>query len=100
MYNENFSINVNWMIQLRGWSKTELHKRASVSLAFVSDITSGKGNPSVDVMEKISGALCVPLPLLLLPNRDLRYIVELLEALQKGHGIAGSKDAQGGPPTE
>lgn len=99
MYNENFSINVNWMIQLRGWSKTELHKRAAVSLAFVSDITSGKGNPSVDVMEKISSALCVPLPLLLLRNEDLRYIVELLEALQKGHGSAGIQEQKDETPS-
>lgn len=100
MYNQNFSVNVNWMLQVRGWSKSELHKRAAVSLAFVSDITTGKGNPSVDVMEKISGALGVPLPLLLLPNQDLRYIVELLEALQKGHGSAGSKDGDGGSQSE
>jgi transcriptional regulator with XRE-family HTH domain len=100
MYNENFSINVNWMLQVRGWSKSELHKRAAVSLAFVSDITTGKGNPSVDVMEKISGALGVPLPLLLLPNADLRYIVELLEALQKGHGRAGRNENPGGDSTD
>lgn len=100
MYNQNFSVNVNWMLQVRGWSKSELHKRAAVSLAFVSDITTGKGNPSVDVMEKISGALGVPLPLLLLPNEHLRYIVDLLEALQKGHGSAGSNESLGGKPTE
>jgi transcriptional regulator with XRE-family HTH domain len=93
MYNQNFSKNVNWMLHVRDWSKSELHKRAGVSLAFVSDITTGKGNPSVDVMERISGALCVPLPLLLLPHKDLRYIVELLEALQKGSsGAGGEKD--------
>ncbi|WP_081608051.1 helix-turn-helix domain-containing protein [Metapseudomonas furukawaii] len=100
MYNQNFSENVNWLLGARDWSKTELHKRASVSLAFVSDITAGKGNPSVDVMEKISGALGVPLPLLLLPNADLRYIVELLEALQKGHGVAGKISDTGRKPPE
>lgn len=100
MYNQNFTENVNWLLAARQWSKTELHKRAAVSLAFVSDITAGKGNPSVEVMEKICGALDVPLPLLLLPNKDLRYIVELYEALRKGHGSAGIENTLGKEPPE
>lgn len=91
MYNEHFTENVLWLLDVRKLSRTDLHNLSGVSLATVSDITQGKGNPSMRIQEAIAKALDVALPLLLLPNRDLRYIVELLEALRKEQG-SGSSD--------
>lgn len=62
----------------RGINKTELSKISGVSTSFLSDLTNGKGNPSLATMEKISVAFDVPLPLLL-ESTDLDK--DALEAL-------------------
>lgn len=46
-------------------TKKELSDRSSVSISFLSDLTTGKANPSLKVMEDIAAALEAPLPLLL-----------------------------------
>jgi transcriptional regulator with XRE-family HTH domain len=57
-------------------SKLELANRAGLSVSFVSDITTGKANPSLKVMASLAKALQVPLPLLLLePSGDIWSLV-------------------------
>jgi transcriptional regulator with XRE-family HTH domain len=48
-----------------GLSKTELAERADISLSFVSDLTNGKANPSINTMEALASALDVPVPAML-----------------------------------
>ena len=46
-------------------TKQELSQKAGVSISFLSDLTNGKANPSLRVMESIANALDVALPVLL-----------------------------------
>lgn len=56
---------------------------SGVSMSFLSDVTTGKGNPSLQVMEKIAIAFDVPLSLLL-ESTDLDK--DALDALADGKG--------------
>ncbi|MBU0801499.1 MAG: transcriptional regulator [Alphaproteobacteria bacterium] len=60
-----FFTNVLRLLDERNMTKSELSKVSGVSMSFLSDVTTGKGNPSLEVMEKIAVALGVPLSLLL-----------------------------------
>lgn len=46
-------------------TKNDLSERSGVSISFLSDLTTGKANPSLKVMEAIASALETSLPLLL-----------------------------------
>ena len=46
-------------------TKTELAERADISVSFLSDLTNGKANPSLKIMEAIAEALHAALPALL-----------------------------------
>lgn len=46
-------------------TKQQLADKAGVSISYLSDLTNGKGNPSLELMEHIADALDTPLPLLL-----------------------------------
>jgi transcriptional regulator with XRE-family HTH domain len=46
-------------------TKNELAERSKVSPSFLSDLTTGSGNPSLKTMEAIASALGTPLPMLL-----------------------------------
>lgn len=65
MYDRIFFTNVLRIMEERGIQKNELHELSGVSASFLSDLTNGKGNPSLKIMEQISRALSVPLPLML-----------------------------------
>ncbi|MGK5079148.1 transcriptional regulator [Janthinobacterium sp. HLX7-2] len=65
MYNQIFFTNVLRLIDELGVSKNELSDRAGMSVSFLSDLTNGKANPSLKIMELIAKALDVPLPALL-----------------------------------
>ena len=56
-------------------TKNDLADKSHVSISFLSDLTTGKANPSLKVMESIANALEIPLPLLLestdLSKKDL-----------------------------
>lgn len=65
MYNYIFFTNVLRILDELHMTKQELSERSGVSISFLSDLTTGKGNPSLKVMEAIAKALDVPLPLLL-----------------------------------
>ena len=59
-------------------TKNELSEKADISISFLSDLTHGKANPSLKVMEAIADALDAPLSLLL-ESTDLDS--DALEAL-------------------
>ncbi len=81
MYNQIFFTNVLNLIDQRGLSKNEFAARASMSVSFLSDLTTGKANPSLRIMESIASALEVALPALL-DTTDLDR--ETLDALSGG----------------
>lgn len=65
MYNQIFFTNVLRLIDILGMTKNELADHAGISISFLSDLTNGKANPSLKIMEAISTALQAPLPALL-----------------------------------
>jgi transcriptional regulator with XRE-family HTH domain len=65
VYNQIFFTNILRLLDERGWTKHQLSAEADVSISFVSDMTNGKANPSLETMEKIAQALETPLPMLL-----------------------------------
>ena len=65
MYNQIFFTNILRILDERGMAKNELSEKAGVSVSFLSDLTNGKANPSLKVMESIAEALETPLPMLL-----------------------------------
>ncbi|EWS66552.1 conjugal transfer protein TrbA [Hydrogenophaga sp. T4] len=65
MYNTIFFTNVLRILDELRMTKHELSERSGVSISFLSDLTTGKGNPSLKVMENIARALETPLPVLL-----------------------------------
>ncbi len=64
-YDNIFFTNVLRILEERGMTKTDLSELSGVSASFLSDLTKGKGNPSLKIMESISTALDVPLSMLL-----------------------------------
>lgn len=65
MYNLIFFTNILRLLEERNMTKQELSQQAGVSISFLSDLTNGKANPSLRVMESIAYALDVSLPELL-----------------------------------
>ena len=65
MHNQIFFTNVLRLLDERGMQKTDLATRAGMSVSFLSDLTNGRANPSLKIMESIAEALEVPLPALL-----------------------------------
>ena len=65
MYHTIFLANVRRQLAQRHMTKRELSVRSGGSISFLSDLTSGKANPSLKVMEGIARAFDMPLPLLL-----------------------------------
>lgn len=65
MYNQIFFTNVLRLLDERGMTKNELSDAAGMSVSFLSDLTNGKANPSLKIMESIAAALKTPLPMLL-----------------------------------
>lgn len=65
LYNQIFFTNVLRVLDELGISKNELSDRAGMSVSFLSDLTNGKANPSLKIMESIAKALDVALPALL-----------------------------------
>lgn len=59
--------------------------KAGISISFLSDLTNGKANPSLKIMQNIAGALDAPLPMLL-EATDLDP-----EALAELHGGKAAK---------
>lgn len=65
VHNQIFFTNVLRLLDEQGMTKTELAERADISVSFLSDLTNGKANPSLKIMEAIAEALQAALPALL-----------------------------------
>lgn len=65
MYNQILFTNILRLLEEQGMTKNDLATKAGVSISFLSDLTTGKANPSLRIMEAISEALETPLPTLL-----------------------------------
>ena len=62
---EIFFTNVLRLIEDQNLTKSELAEHGGLSVSFLSDLTNGKANPSLKIMDTIASALRVPLPALL-----------------------------------
>nr|ACU65309.1 TrbA [Pseudomonas putida] len=71
-------------------TKKELSDRSGVSISFLSDLTTGKANPSLKVMEDIAQALETPLTLLL---ESTELDKEALDALAGGKAPEACRQA-------
>ena len=87
LYNAIFVANVRRQLAQRRMTKRELSTRSGVSISFLSDLTAGKANPSLKVMEDIAKALEMPLP----------YLLECADP--DAHGLDASADAAPPPPS-
>ncbi|SEN52732.1 helix-turn-helix domain-containing protein [Nitrosomonas marina] len=65
MYNLILITNILRILDEKGMTKSELAKKAGVSIAFFTDLTNDKANPSLRIIEAIAEALETPLPMLL-----------------------------------
>jgi len=70
MYNHIFSTNVLRLLEEHNMTKKELAEKSGASISFLSDLTTGKANPSLRVMQSISEAFDIPLPCLLETGAD------------------------------
>lgn len=85
MYRHIFYTNVLRLLEERKMTKQDLADQAEISVSFISDMTTGKGNPSLATMQKVAEALEVPLPLLLeVTDMDRMTLQEL-------YGVVASK---------
>jgi len=81
VYHIIFFTNVLRLLDERAMTKSELAQLADMSMSFLSDLTNGKGNPSLKILERIAAALDTPLPMLL-ESSDLDR--ESLDAIAGG----------------
>ncbi|EPL60431.1 conjugal transfer protein TrbA [Stutzerimonas stutzeri B1SMN1] len=81
MYNIIFFTNILRILDEKGMTKSELAAKADMSVSFLSDLTTGKANPSLKIMESIGTALETPLPMLL-ESSDLER--DALDAIAGG----------------
>ncbi len=65
MHNQIFFTNILRLLDEQGMTKNELAERAGMSVSFLSDLTNGKANPSLKIMESLALALGTPLAILL-----------------------------------
>jgi transcriptional regulator with XRE-family HTH domain len=65
VYNQILFTNILRLLDERHMTKSELADKAGISVSFLSDLTNGKANPSLKVMEQIAEALQTSLPELL-----------------------------------
>ncbi len=79
LYETIFFTNVLRILEDRKMTKLELSKLSGVSISFLSDLTNGKANPSLRVMEEIALALGVPLSYLLETTDLDQATLKLLE---------------------
>ena len=84
VYNQIFFTNVLRLLDEQKMTKSELAEQAGISVSFLSDLTNGKANPSLKIMDAIARALDSALPALL-EISDLDD--ETLDALAGGKAI-------------
>lgn len=65
LHNQIFFTNVLRLLDEQHMTKSELADQAGISVSFLSDLTNGKANPSLKIMDAIATALNTALPALL-----------------------------------
>lgn len=65
MYSEILLTNILRLIGEQGMTKQQLSELSGVSISFLTDLTKGKANPSLETMASLADALGVTLPALL-----------------------------------
>jgi transcriptional regulator with XRE-family HTH domain len=60
-----FMRNILRLLEEQGLNKLQLAESAGMPISFLSDLTHGRANPSLNTMEAIANALDVPLPYML-----------------------------------
>jgi transcriptional regulator with XRE-family HTH domain len=65
VYIQIFETNILRLLEEHDMTKQELADKADISISFLSDLTHGKANPSLKIMQSIADAFEVPLPYLL-----------------------------------
>lgn len=89
MHNQIFFTNVLRLLDEQNMTKSELADQADISVSFLSDLTNGKANPSLKIMDAIAKALNASLPALL-EMTDLDQ--ETLDALAGGKALKSLPD--------
>jgi transcriptional regulator with XRE-family HTH domain len=89
VHNQIFFTNVLRLLDEQNMTKSELADKAEISVSFLSDLTNGKANPSLKIMDAIAKALNASLPALL-EITDLDQ--ETLDALAGGKAIKSLPD--------
>lgn len=85
LYSLIFFTNVLRLLDERKITKYELAEQAEISISFLSDLTNGKANPSLKIMEAIAKALNEPLPSLLeTTDLDRQSIYQLAPSALSG----------------
>lgn len=87
MYNQIFFTNVLRLLDERRMTKSELADKAGISVSFLSDLTNGKANPSLKIMEAIAEALQTALPVLLEMTDLDRATLDALAGGQALHSL-------------
>ena len=90
MYSLIFFTNVLRLLDEQNMTKFELAERSGISISFLSDLTNGKANPSLKIMEAIAQALHEPLPALF-ENTD----VDQQSIIEHSKGAAPSSLPEG-----
>ena len=91
MYNQIFFTNVLRLLDEQQMTKSELADHAGISVSFLSDLTNGKANPSLKIMDAIARALNTALPALLeitdLDDETLAALAEgqVIKSLPEGY---------------
>lgn len=62
---KRLGMNVRTLREARGWSQEELAFEAGLHRTYISQVERGIRNPTITVVEKIAGALGVPIGALL-----------------------------------
>lgn len=60
LMDEQFAKWINEFIQNKGWTQAELARRANLSKASISDISSGKITPGFEICMKLAKAMSIP----------------------------------------
>ena len=82
VYAEILFTNILRLLQDRGMTKQQLSEQSGVSISFLSDLTRGRANPSLETMANIARALEVGVPELLELQDVDRKLLDAADAAQ------------------
>ena len=56
-----FGMRLKYLRQKKGWSQEDLALESHVNKNYISDLENGRGNPTLEIMERLSIALGITL---------------------------------------